>query len=279
MSLSGSKRHLILYVPVIHAGYLNFFNESKDQVDSVLLISDGLINELSIIKPDIAAIPNEKIIELLNILGYEDVKILSEKRIKDLAEKPLLLIQDELSRALVARYFPKADIEWSNVFLRWDTKSVHTQDVSAVPESKDLFDRDMMVRAYEETKKSSDWWRQVGAVLVKQKEVLDAAHNQGMPNDHAPYQRGAVRDFLSPGVQPELVDTIHAEQALIARAARRGIVLEGASVYVTHFPCPVCAKLIITSGIKNCFFSEGWSTLASAPLLEAAGVVVRRVVV
>jgi dCMP deaminase len=45
--------------------------------------------------------------------------------------------------------------------------------------------------------------------------------------------------------------TVHAEQNAIADAARRGISLEGATAYISHFPCINCAKILASSGI-NC---------------------------
>ncbi len=276
--MSMQKRILILHAPVIHAGYLDFFNRNKDRIESIYLIPEVLIEKLSAIKSDIAAIPSSEMKNLLNAMGYENVEVFSEGMEADLSSKSLLLINDRVSRHLQQTYFPSSDIEWDSTFLRWDIDSIQTEDVVSLPESHDPFDQEMMRRAYAEGEKSSDWWRHVGAVLVKDGELVEVGHNQGMPSDHTPYLRGAVRDFIQPGVQPELVDTIHAEQDLISQAARRGTALEGASLYITHFPCPVCAKLIVGSGIRQCFFAEGWSTLASAPLLKAAQIEVAKVV-
>lgn len=264
------KKVLILYAPVIHAGYLDFFAKHKDQIESTYLIPDALVEKLSRTKPDIATVPTDKMRDLLNSLGYKQVSVFSEDKAKELSQKSLLLINDHISRELQKTYFPGSNVEWDSVFLRWDIDSIHTEDTSLLPESQDSFDQELISKAYTEAKKSSDWWRQVGAVLLKEGTVIGCAHNEGMPSDHTPYQRGAVRDFLQPGEQPELVDTIHAEQKLIAQAARDGVPLKGTSLYVTHFPCPVCAKLIINAGISKCFFAEGWSTLASAPLFKNA---------
>ncbi len=273
-----SRRVLLLHAPVIHTGYLDFLARNKDRIEHIYLIPDSLIEKFSQIKPDIAAISANEMQNICNSVGYKQVSVFSEDLIKKLSQKPLLFINDRISRSLQKSYFPDGDVEWDSVFLRWDADSVHSETSISFPESRNSFDRDIMLRAYAEAKKSSDWWRRVGAVLVKQGEAVDVAHNQGMPSDHTPYQRGAVRDFLSPGVQPELVDTMHAEQVLISRSARRGVSLEGADFYVTHFPCPLCAKLMIGSGIKRCFFAEGWSTLDSASLLKAAGVGIIKVI-
>ena len=273
-----SKRTLLLHVPVIHKGYLDFFARNKEKIEKIYLIPDFLIEKLSVIKPDIASIPTNQMQNLCNLFDLQGMEIFTEDMVKDLSRKPLLLVNDNISRILQKNYFPDNDIEWDSVFLRWDVDSMHTADTGSLPESHEAFDQKIVRRAYVEAEKSSDWWRRVGAALVKQGEILDVAHNEGVPSDHTPYQRGAVRDLLPPGEQPELVDTIHAEQILISRAARLGVAIDRPSLYVTHFPCPMCAKLIISSGIKECFFAEGWSTLASAPLLESAHVGITKVI-
>ena len=271
-------RVLILHIPVIHKGYLDFFERNKKKIASIYLIPDALVEQLSSIKPDIASIPAEKIQDLCRTLGYPQTSVFAEDMVRELSGKPLLLINDRISRALQKRYFPKSDVEWDSVFLRWDIDSIHAEEPASFRESRDSSDQEMMRQAYREAEKSSDWWRRVGAVAVRRGKVINVAHNEGMPSDYTQYQRGAVRDFLAPGVQPELVDTLHAEQKLIAQAARQGMSLDDASLYVTHFPCPVCAKLMIGSGISRCFFTEGWSTLASASLLKAAGIGITKVI-
>jgi dCMP deaminase len=45
--------------------------------------------------------------------------------------------------------------------------------------------------------------------------------------------------------------TVHAEQNAIADAARRGVALDGATVYVTHYPCVNCAKIMAAAGIRE----------------------------
>ena len=54
--------------------------------------------------------------------------------------------------------------------------------------------------------------------------------------------------------------------------AKRGIALEGASIYVTTFPCPVCAKSVALSGIKKVYYSKGYSLLDAEDILRAYGV-------
>jgi dCMP deaminase len=44
--------------------------------------------------------------------------------------------------------------------------------------------------------------------------------------------------------------TVHAEQNAIADAARRGVSLEGATAYITHYPCINCAKIMAAAGVR-----------------------------
>lgn len=56
--------------------------------------------------------------------------------------------------------------------------------------------------------------------------------------------------------------TIHAEQNLIAHAARRGISINGSTVFVTHSPCWKCVPLMIQSGVSEVVFIDEHRSLA-----------------
>lgn len=268
------RRDLILYVPVIHKGYLDLFERRKDEIERIYLISDALAQELSQLKPDIASLSAAKTAELLHGLGYADVRVLDQGMLPTGA---LVLVNDQVSRALAEKFFKAADIEWEDVFLRWDKDSVYAEEDPNAQVSRDTKDVRLIQEAQDEAKKSSDWWRQVGAVVVKEGAIVGRACNEGMPSDHTPYQRGGVRDFVKTGERPELSDTIHAEQKIVAEAAYAGLSLKGATLYVTHFPCPVCAKLIARSGIARCCFYEGSSSLQGGEILRSGGVDLVRV--
>ena len=65
-----------------------------------------------------------------------------------------------------------------------------------------------------------------------------------VPDEQIHYSEGDPRSDFSKGVNVELSLFFHSEAQLIAEAAKKGISLEGASMYATTFPCPPCAKLI-----------------------------------
>ena len=273
-----AKKILILHIPVIHKGYLNFFKKIKGKVSSVYLIDEKLQEELSKIRRDISSIDSGTIKELLDKMGFQSVFILSKKDIKKIKGDRIILVQDEISRNLYDKYLRGKKVEWDSVFLRWDRGHIladlPTKNISV---SKKPFDFKMMKEAYKESEKSGDWWRQIGAVLVKNGKIVLRSYNMGVPTDNTPYQLGSMRDFFKAGEKQEMSPTIHAEQAIISEAAKRGIRLLGTSLYITHYPCPLCAKLVAYSGVKKLYFSEGASNLDGIKVLNSAGVGVSRV--
>ena len=65
---------------------------------------------------------------------------------------------------------------------------------------------------------------------------------------------------------------MHAEQNAIIQAARLGIVLEGATLYCTHQPCVICAKMIINAGITRIVYKQGYPDEFAMKLLDGSGV-------
>ena len=136
----------------------------------------------------------------------------------------------------------------------------------------------MMKLAQSSAQKSSDFWRQVGAVLVGQDgEVISAGSNRHMPDDQTPYIMGDTRGLFHKGQHMELSTAAHAESSLIAKAAKQGISLEGASLYVTDFPCPYCARMIAMSGIKKLYFSKGYAVMDGQEVLKQANIKISKV--
>lgn len=267
---------LILHIPVIHKGFLDFLKNRKKDIGEIYLIDSVFLQELTQFKPDIASLEDKEAKQFLAVFGFQEgegIKILNKQNIKEVLAKEIILVNDELSRNLASLYLKKENIEWVSVFLRWDkNKILSQQPLEDIATSQDNFDIEIMNQACKEAKKTGDWWRQVGAVLVKNGEIVLRGWNRDLPSDHTPYQVGEVRDFFKAGESQELASTIHGEQNIIAQAARKGISLEGASLYVTTFPCPVCAKLIACSGIKKIYFQEGGSNFDAKKVLESASV-------
>ena len=109
------------------------------------------------------------------------------------------------------------------------------------------------------------------------KKVLLKGYNRGLPDEYSACQLGDIRSYFKAGEKPDLYGTIHAEQLIISEAAKKGISVKGSDLYVTHFPCPVCAKLIAVSGIKKVYFSEGWSNYLGEKAIRSAKIDIIRV--
>lgn len=268
------SRILAIHVPVIHRGYLDLFKRLAPTVREVAVFGDELIRRLRFFEHDISALSAAEAAAFVKSLGlFETVRLLEPSDIDSLRSRPLCLINDQLSRRFAEQFLKESDIQWDSVFLRWDESHVHSASpVTASRQSSDPSDRIILAEAYREAKKSGDWWRQVGAILAEKGSIQLRAYNQDMPDDQSSYRLGNIRDYLKPGERPDLSNSFHAENWIIAEAARRGIRTEGLDLYVTHFPCSVCAKAIATAGIRRCFFGEGSSNFDAETMLRAHAV-------
>jgi dCMP deaminase len=118
--------------------------------------------------------------------------------------------------------------------------------------------------------------RKVGALIVKNNQIVCTGYN-GPPvgHPHPDELGGCVRDQLGipPGERLELCYCLHAEQNALLQAARHGTSVEGADMYVTIFPCPICARMIANSGIKRVkVFGNYAGDEASRLVFERTGV-------
>jgi dCMP deaminase len=74
------------------------------------------------------------------------------------------------------------------------------------------------------------------------------------------------------GTQQEICRAIHAEQNVIIQAALHGASLEGATIYCTHTPCIICAKMLVNAKIKR-FVSFGkYADNSFVDLFKEAGI-------
>ena len=78
------------------------------------------------------------------------------------------------------------------------------------------------------------------------------------------------------GQRHELCRALHAEQNAIISAASMGNAIEGGTIYITHQPCVICAKMIVNAGIKRIVVREGYPDELSMEILDEAGLKVER---
>ena len=93
----------------------------------------------------------------------------------------------------------------------------------------------------------------VGAVAVKDKHILSTGYNGAAAGLKDCLELGCLRDELNitSGTRHEICRAIHAEQNVIIQAALHGVSLEGATIYCTHSPCVLCAKMLANARIKR----------------------------
>ncbi len=116
--------------------------------------------------------------------------------------------------------------------------------------------------------------RQVGAVVVKEKNILATGYN-GTPSGIAHCEEtGCLRQKLGvpSGERHELCRGLHAEQNAIIQAAKHGVNIGGASLYTTHSPCLICTKMIINAGVERIVYLEGYPDTLSLEMLREAGI-------
>lgn len=265
------------YVPGLHEGYRRFFEKHAGTARSLFVFPSALLREVDHLRKDLRALDPELAVSAIRAWPYfSSVELLSDPVIECLNREhaSLIMPDEEISRHVGETYFAGHEITYDTVFLRRDkNRTVAEEEVR--PDrvvSCDEFDREIMRRAVAEGEKSSDWWRRVGAVLIGEHEIGMVAHNRHFPTEHTPGLLGDSRSNFTKGVAIELSNSIHAEAAIIAEAARRGMSVEGRSLYVTDFPCPPCAKLIAASGIAQLYYMTGYAMVEGDDILRDAGV-------
>lgn len=275
-------RVVLAYVPVLHAGYREFFRRHSSG-GILYIFGEELVAEFDHLSKEIRALSP------LDIkLAVESWQLSTNVAVADLEtlfrlnqERAAIIMPDEdISHDLAQKYLPGCDVAFDSVFLRWDRwNTIAKKDMSPnVVFSENALDHQLMGLAVAESERSSDWWRRVGALAARDGEVLAVAFNRHLPSPHMPYALGDPRNNFKRGVLIELSSANHAEAEIICIAASTpGLSLEGASLYVTTFPCPPCAKLVARSGFKRLFFREGYGVLDAELILKASGIEIIRV--
>ena len=281
------KKIAIAYIPVLHKGYFDFLTELTTQgVQELYLIGDAILEaheELDYInrKDRLRALPLETVQEALSAVTELTVSELTPEKIKEIqnAEVSIVTPREDIGRVVVEAYCKDKKVEYLDIFLRWNRDN--TGEEKAVESHKTItlndFQRNVFKHVLAEAENATDWWRQVGAALVKDGEVLFVTHNEHMPEKEQPAIIGDTRALFKRGINVNYVTSAHAEVVAIAEAAKHGIVTQGAEMYLTDFPCPYCARLIASSGIKKLYFIKGYAVLEGDEFLKGEGVEVIRV--
>jgi len=113
---------------------------------------------------------------------------------------------------------------------------------------------------------------QVGAVFVRNKRILSTGYNGAPAGLQHCDEVGCAREGVASGTRHELCRAVHAEQNAIIQAALHGVSIEGATLYCTHQPCILCAKMMINARIRKVVFRESYPDETALLFLEQAGI-------
>ena len=272
---------VLAYVPVLHEGYRRFL-AAHGEGRPLYLIGPELHADSRPLAKDIRALPAE--LAAAAIAGWgicSQVSVLDAAGAELLAGSSPSLVApaEDVSYAVVERWFPRCEVRYDTVFLRWDK----TRTVALLRPEAPLAAEDdpqlseLAAAAAEQAGQSVDWWRRVGAAIRFADGTTAAAANEHLPHRLSAYAAGDPRANFYKGVALELSTAQHAEARLIAAAAREGRPTEGAVMYVTDFPCPPCAKLIAAAGVARVYFRSGYAVLDGEDVLREAGVEILQV--
>ena len=123
--------------------------------------------------------------------------------------------------------------------------------------------------------------RKIGAVIVKNKRIVTTGYNGAPAGIKTCVERGeCLRKKLgiASGTKHEICYAIHAEQNAIIQAAKLGSSIDGATLYCTHQPCVICAKMIVNSGITRVVYKHGYPDEFAVQMLTEGGVLLERFV-
>lgn len=108
--------------------------------------------------------------------------------------------------------------------------------------------------------------KHVGAVIVRARTILSTGYN------------GSIRGLAHCDEVGHLMEdghcvrTVHAEANAIAQAARNGVAIDGAEIYITASPCWGCFRLLANSGIQRIYYGEFYRDARIHDFAEEAGI-------
>ncbi len=116
----------------------------------------------------------------------------------------------------------------------------------------------------------------VGAVAVRNKHILATGYNGAASGLKDCLELGCLRDELNipSGTRHEICRGIHAEQNVIIQASLHGVSLEGSTIYCTHTPCILCAKMLVNAKIRRYISFGQYNDDKFIDLFKEAGIAV-----
>jgi len=114
----------------------------------------------------------------------------------------------------------------------------------------------------------------MGAVAVKDKHILTTGFNGAPAGVKDCLELGCLRNAqnIPSGTRTEICRAIHAEQNVIIQAALHGISLDGCTIYCTHTPCVLCAKMMVNARVKRVVIFTKYADDSFKELFREAGI-------
>lgn len=283
----NKKNNSILIIgefSVFHKGYADFLVQTSQNKESKIfvgILGDKLIKDLTALEPDIRKVSEENVEQIISaFLSVEKYFTIEKDNFSEIIEKinpaKIIILKGDKSENFAEKYLEdyKDLIEYFDIRLRWQDSKVQEfkKEASKISEKELAEYQSFMAEAQTEAEKSKCWWRQVGAVAVKDGKVIFRGFNKMLPNDDECYKIGCIRDSIAPGKSPEICSVTHAEATIISLAANEGVSLKDTTLFVTHFPCPACAKLVALAGFKKLVYTRGSSVFDGERVMASRGV-------
>ncbi len=108
--------------------------------------------------------------------------------------------------------------------------------------------------------------KHVGAVIVRDKTILSTGYNGSIRGSVHCDEAGHLME------NGHCVRTVHAEANAVAQAARNGVRIDGAEIYVTASPCWNCFRLLVNSGVRKIYYGEFYRDVRIHDFAEEVGV-------
>jgi dCMP deaminase len=157
----------------------------------------------------------------------------------------------------------------------WDGKSAFSGGKKSTrPEWDEYFLKLAMLVA----ERSTCQHHHVGAVVVRDKHVIATGYNGAPAGMKDCLELGCLRDELgvASGTRHELCRAIHAEQNAIIQTALHGGGMEGVTIYCTHTPCVLCAKMLVNCKITRFVTFIEYADESFIKLFKARGILFER---
>lgn len=122
--------------------------------------------------------------------------------------------------------------------------------------------------------------RHVGAVIVKDKRILTTGYNGAPAGIPTCVERNVCmrkNQNIASGTCLEQCFALHAEQNAILQAAKLGISIDNATLYCTHQPCSICAKMIINAGITRVVYAYDYPDTFTLELFRQANITLEKI--